>query len=981
VLDKRARQELATRLGEPEDDVEAHVCKIVGKSLSNVGNPYAPHERSLAVWLRGKRSGRPPFTALLYALSHAAELMVSDGEYNSANYYQRLASLTGVDHGHLSLYGKATPYFWSEFGKWLVATNYVFGRPTARPINKFQYVSLALSQAILREADRQCLHHLFDKYGFSGTDSMSEEEMSQYISAWIHTSTPTKQLKNAWSKPELRPRVCEVAVAELAEWGAGTPGVANGSAGGTTRLSLAAFFVSRFPSTRVLNLVMGRQETVSPALNLRAAGNPADKAVLGNTTHANLATLGPPSSFDLATVLARGADYSRVDGSGAFRWTTRFIVPLSRSELGEYWTEVTRVTHGVEHLVLVRAEKRIKDMVEQLLSRMAHPGYTLATPERLQGLPQGWVLYEKVRIQYSKEAVPDDLQALTPVSANSGLQVTGGLRLANGIWHSWAPPEICIDSREKEVRIEASDREEGGGTSLAVSLAGFGLVELRLGPGTVPESGFVSLKAISGEEVMATASLLLRTAEKPEPLDRQGHGVLSYRSIGTAIGPEVEPTQTLAIKGYAAESPPLQSGDTSILAKFRELSQGGEEEGQSEQAQAAQDVIASISRRPIGVAEVSAGGSASLSCVERGHHIWKIPDGAKASQGSGYIHSACKDCELSVLMPRQKKKAKTSPAPAVRSAPVQFSSSTAPTREAPINHDLLLDAVCFRGAGSWGTLESLFSGQLDEPWRLHVLARDLMLLGHLDVELEKGSGRLKRWSVPPPSLAYTGPDRAVLTGFRSMAMLNEVERAVCSAGGKLERVTVHGQPTLVEISGIRPALSREALSGITDSHKRAIHVVESTAERLASACDCLGKLFAGLAPVSTGTSSSLQRYELGSGKWRAAERISDEGAYRFQDAGVMYVYRDKDGRTLRGPNELVKLLYARAHQVRLHAYDPAARTFLSRLGCDPIGLLGRALVASSGRLPSIAGGRSVFENVPPSVAAKVLEVMYEGELP
>ena len=302
-------------------------------------------------------------------------------------------------------------------------------------------------------------------------------------------------------------------------------------------------------------------------------------------------------------------------------------------------------------------------------------------------------------------------------------------------------------------------------------------------------------------------------------------------------------------------------------------------------------------------------------------------------------------------MPRQKQKAKASPAPAVRSAPVQFSSSTAPTREAPINHDLLLDAVCFRGEGSWGTMEFLFSGQLDEPWRLHVLARDLMLLGHLDVELEKGGGRLKRWSVPPPSLAYTGPDRAVLTGFRSMAMLNEVERAVSSAGGKLERVTVHGQPALVEISDIPPVKSREALAAITDSHKRAIHVVEAPRPRGSRLpATTSGGCFPALPQSRREHPARFNATSLAVGNGVQLSASPTRGVSLPECRRDVRVPR-QGWRTLRGPNELVKLLYARTHQVRLHAYDPAARTFLSRLGCDPIGLLGRALVASSGETP------------------------------
>src|SRR5262245_27801121 len=321
-----------------------------------------------------------------------------------------------------------------------------YGRPTARS-GTHAYVSLAISQAVVREADRRCFHHMFDKYGFSGTDVISESEIYQYISAWIHGSHATARLQSAWQKQELRPRICEAAIAELAEWT--TNRARNGSGGsGASRLSLAATLVPRFPS-RWLSLVIGRQETIYPQVELAQVGHEETPLRLGNTTYGNFATLAP--AIDIAATLTRGATFSRLDAEGAFTWSPRFIIPLSRSENGPYWAEVTRVTHGLEHLVLVRSERQ--HAVEQLLSATARPGYTLATPERLAGLPQGWLLYENVQILHSKGHVHEDLLALSPVSETGSLQLSGGLKLARGIWHRSAPPIVSIDTQDHGVKI------------------------------------------------------------------------------------------------------------------------------------------------------------------------------------------------------------------------------------------------------------------------------------------------------------------------------------------------------------------------------------------------------------------------------------------------------------------------------------------------------------------------------------------------
>jgi hypothetical protein len=171
------------------------------------------------------------------------------------------------------------------------------------------------------------------------------------------------------------------------------------------------------------------------------------------------------------------------------------------------------------------------------------------------------------------------------------------------------------------------------------------------------------------------------------------------------------------------------------------------------------------------------------------------------------------------------------------------------------------------------------------------------------------------------------------------------------------------------------------LSSLRDPHGRSVEVVTSTARRLAVASASLGGLFSLLIPASIGRPDAPQRYDLETGKWRATDAITREGAYRYQENGVTYFYRDRGGRALRGPHELVKLLHARSNNVMMHSYDSTTGVFSSRLGCEPVGLLGRALVASSGALPSIASGRSTVAAVPAEVAAKVLEIMYLGDLP
>ena len=88
--------------------------------------------------------------------------------------------------------------------------------------------------------------------------------------------------------------------------------------------------------------------------------------------------------------------------------------------------------------------------------------------------------------------------------------------------------------------------------------------------------------------------------------------------------------------------------------------------------------------------------------------------------------------------------------------------------------------------------------------------------------------------------------------------------------------------------------------------------------------------------------------------------------------GAVLLAQRPSGKAYAGPHEGVKLAAARLGGLSLHAYDPATRAFSSRLGCEPAGLLSRALVACSGELPRIEASTSIFKNVSRPVAAGVL---------
>jgi hypothetical protein len=212
-------------------------------------------------------------------------------------------------------------------------------------------------------------------------------------------------------------------------------------------------------------------------------------------------------------------------------------------------------------------------------------------------------------------------------------------------------------------------------------------------------------------------------------------------------------------------------------------------------------------------------------------------------------------------------------------------------------------------------------------------------------------------------------------------LLEATSKQARAAGGDVEIVAIPGQPALVKLLGLVPEQASEALEGVLDPHGRQVAVTVDAAAQLARFASTRGNVFGVLRPATLGWSGGVQQFDVRRGRWRSVERPSEPGAYRLAQGATWYLFRAESGATFSGPHELVKIAAARAAGVSLHAYDEAGREFVSRRGCEPPGLLGRALVACSGELPTPGHGVSHFKRVPPAIAATVLHALYHGELP
>lgn len=963
ALDPVALASAAKRLGQGEEEVEAFICREVGRSLSRTGDPYARHATQLKFWRKEGMATKPPFTALLYCLSHAAELMASDDKHTQGNYYVRLSELTGLQRGQLSLHGNETEKFWHWLARWLVSTDYRYGRPTARPVNQFKYISIAISQAIIRAGDRACFHEMFERYGFAGGYSVTEAEIGRYIDTWIRSSAANQRLRQAWGDQKLRPRICEIVLAELDDWSEASSASAGGDREQLSTLALALSLVPGFPD-RVAALSLGLHGEQGGVQFL--SDRRGRELTLDNDVFGSFATLSPPTSVPLSEILLKGVEYEAADQKRTFRWRYKAVIPFVRAESGPFWIETNKTAIGSQQVVLVRDRKRTRSAVEDLLSELAASGFTVATSADLDGLPAGWVLYENVQLERMPVALPEnDLRCLVPISRSAGLQAIGGMRLSRSVWHRQEPPIFRLEGSKGPTRIELFEGIDTDGTCLAKVESDGEKCEIDIS-GQVPASGdMVALAHEAGKEA-GYLGFLCRTARRPRPLEIDALRGLQYTSPICAV-PRFGLTDE-----ERAENWVNASGELPLLVQegFATLATGGE-------AERGFAVPNPANLNPIKHdASVDTKDILSMSCGERGSHYWiceTVPHGGKPHMP---LNMECRDCGLSVLTENRGKSPQK--AQEKERTPVPRASRT-PEPVEQVDQDLLLDALCFLGEGSWGTFETLLASNVTEPWQAYTIARSLEALGYVDLVRKPGAGRIARWSIAEPELYLSAKGRACLRGFRNATML-EAARELLVGGGALDiSEALEGQPRNIAFDSVDPTLAARLSASIKDPHERPIAMVHDPARAIARRCQSLGSVKNMLVPFSVADGLASERYDLAQGRWNRCHDVLEPGAYRLAWRGQAYAYRDKQGGLFQGPHEVVKVLAARDAGINLHAYAPATSEFISRLGVEPAGLLARALCACSERLPVQEAGILKYSNVPSDVAAVILHALYSSE--
>ncbi|MBF6325721.1 hypothetical protein [Nocardia cyriacigeorgica] len=882
----------------------------------------------------------PPCLAFLALTVVAAEDMGNTDEGLAATaYYARLARLLGLDDADSALrrhYQRDAELLWKRVNRWLENLEGERGLPTAFALTH-RYVGLPMSQALVREADRQRFPAMFNQFGLGPGMRLSPDDVATYLDIWLtaESSTATANLRRLWRRSDSHARIATVAALELANWDGAQPGSA------ATPSAAAALLIANlrngflgssldlFIGVRPVSGEMdGHMEILETAGGWSAIDFTPGTAGLWRTGYTEEIAFG---SMLEGIVRLRHAG---CPGGPEYKRSPRQVVPLIYDELQSAYVQAERMQLGVDSMILVRSlgeNKAASSAVEEVarvLDAYARPGFSVA--DKLDGLPDGWTLFSGVQMFAAPSTGSTRFNELIPL-ARTQLTIAGGLQIPSRIrkWSTVRPPEIraavqgelqlCVTLTEAETNTELRVWESNTGALVA------SLSELGLPDGDYQVSLYTGLKRALNQQI----SVRLRSGDAVDNLAWHRAPRLCYvldTPTGALSAAEAE-ADSIIVDGLYCDG---ITGITTTQAATNTVFWSKPREGRR------------IDRVRIGTPDPK-------SCVATGAHHIQLPT-AFGGNAPKFIQGECTSCGLVKRypgwLPRYGSRARRRSAEAVEP---QITVKDLPAvSEAEVDWDAALDALIHLGGGSFNSIDSIARQLEGSAIFVDTFTRTLEALGHIAIERDQ-RGRPIRWELSPSCLAQTASGQYRLTGRWSRASIASIEAQF--GADVLKICHPPSGPTEMLLS----PLGSGELKMIADLEEGT--VVPDAGSALLHALPRLSDVASGLERVQMPGFESAERFELRSATWVPTGDLGSPGAYRIKRGFEnLYVFRDEndvnEGVGAITGVHLAKHLAANATGRTFAFYVEKSEAILTPRGCELPGLYNRAAVALSGHLPS-----------------------------
>jgi len=985
-LEDSIETELASCLSCSEEQLGGLIGRSVAKTLSPTAiNIYSHHTYQLNEWRADKKSylEPPPFTALLLALSLAAERMSGGDDISQNNYYQRLCEVFGLPASCNELLGdsrKNTKIFWLHLNLWLIDNNYDYGKPTAAKVTHWTYVSFAISQSLIRDAERESFKKLFKRFKLSSHDAIGEGEMLLFLHEWMASNDPSTWLKKIWSNSDLRERVIQSALHELENWDDVT---ASGDESSSKNL-FWTLAINKLPRRKLVLCLATTGSSDIQDIPLKVKDNSQvttaeafDECVrtwLNRLPGTDFFYIEPINQISIEALILSTFELATEDDGLTYSYSARPIITLMKLDTSRYYKQVPYVSLFFEHMILCH-DKWHEDVVG-LLTEIAREGFREYSSEAFPGVPKGWVLIDGVQLlRKPADEVENNLKCLVPLSEGVVVSIQEGLKLATGIWHSKAPPQVYAADDDGILNIElrasaltGKDKSIYKQETAVVDPDFLSKLDIEI------DTKNFMLVAMKGNKSVSTRAISFRSATSPRSI-RRGEDLLIVHVIDADNADKnlpfpAELTEVDENDIYIQGMTLIGDVGVSALSNFDLMGDGNIPVHEEVEFWSGY-----LQRNIEGQDE---------SCIIRGYHYWILEpfEGPGAPPNSGKME--CKDCGMVTYERKRKRKRKTnkgdsvvilSGTPTSAAREVECSEGKIVGRkEVDISPDTVFDAVCYLGTGMLRKLDSIISSIDMQPWQVSEVRRNLVDLGHIDIVTDRSSEYFNKWTCCQPMVTFANKHSAFLSGFRNESMLNVLYENASILDVEIKRIEQDRAPCAYLIN-CEEENTGDLLDGILDPYGREVLVNKSPAMEIISVTPSMKNYKYFMSSISIADSGDIEKFNPQTGKWQKGG-LSGVGAYRTFLQGRCYFFHDEESESFQGDFSLVKILAARHASLRLHRFNSDSDEFECMIGCEPPGFIKRALVSCSGLLPKKRDSLLVYQGVPADIARYALYKMY-----
>ena len=922
---------------------------------------FYQHIDAMNNWKKHGHTGHPPFIGILGFFSWVAETMKANDLYKATNYMDRLCDLLDVDVQESKArdrikrnFRKQTPCLWNELNTWLEDHEESLGLPTAYPFDSRVYVGIPISQALVREHDRQSLKELFYEYRLEPSQRLPIEDMVDLLKE--ATNDPhinfSSSLRRLWKGNERR--IATIACLELESWKGDTSKIQNGSTTQSAPLTLVGIFKPQPIPRLVLGLHV--KTTYRSPFGKYYEVDKSDIYVLGPSQQQPWSSLSPSPS--IADALNTNLKLYNEDGY-LLQHKPRRIVPLKLDETSRVCIESSRTELNAMYILLVH--NTIVDTVRSYLNKITHGNFRV-WEDGLQGLPEDWILITNVSVIDVIDPENDDLAILTP-RGKSSLTLAGGYALpGRNTYDVKKPPMIRVAAPyEDSVQLsitrtrplkssEFSDLEPDFNTnSTILDISEFNLVE-----------GDYRIQLLNTKgKLLSNAQFRLRSSSYSRKIsdDQLGlHYDLLNDDLAALSASEIYDLSQTCIRGAAIPSesrrpiPDKASGDEGEM--LTNMGNPSEDHG---------DPSSSTSSS-----------TDSPTCLLTGAHYWLLEDQTPQQRSA---LGTCKYCEYEKLFSYKKRR------PAPTRKPTRGSNELSTTHYHQINGDKslgltiddLLDALTFAKKGSWSEFYSLAIQINDAPWFPIESARMFSALGHIDLTLEPSTLRPESWAISPPTLVFIpNDDKAILCGERWPELIQRIRDDAEAIDGNLETIRNKVGPETICIQNLDIMELKSVIESTGEHLDIQLGLTESAGNKLARLLPSLNDI-AKVLPATSLSGHRIERFDLKSAKWNQSNDETIPGAYRITTNPWSFAWRSKSDNKLRaGDSRLVKYLAATEMNRTLLYYDRTRKRLVVPIGAALPGLFERAVVLCSGIPPSTHMNKLCYESIPEDVAEAII---------